>query len=553
MKKLLTLPVPALYALIGLVSACMYLPFLGSVHLFDWDEINFSESAREMLLTGEYFRVQVNFQPFWEKPPLFIWLQVASMKIFGVSEFASRLPNALVGVVTSWVLFFIGKREVDTKFGLIWVLLYMGSLLPHFYFRTAIMDPTFNLFIFLGVYQLFKLSGIRQDGTPFFSIKSVFAGFFIGMAIITKGPVALLVALLCIFVFLIAKKKWNYFNWKDVLGFGATCFLISAVWFGYETYRNGLWFIQEFVVYQIRLFSTQDAGHGGPFIYHFVVLLVGCFPASVFFLGSFERHFNMTYRQRMFITWMIILFWVHLILFSIVKTKIVHYSSLCYFPLTFLSAVVLFKISAGKTILKKYQLVVYYFLVFTLSVVFIALPWVGKYSSALTPYVQDPFAVANLQAEVEWPLWLFLIGPLYLLVMIYWGTCFKTRESAIWMSFISTAIVIQLVLFSFVPRIEKYSQGALVEFYKTHQSENEYVQSVGFKSYGQYFYTRRLPTYNTKVDEERALSAEPLDKPLYLVVKNIQESDYPILQQCKRIGEKNGYVFFVREKNVILR
>jgi len=548
MNRIYSLPTPTLYLLIAVVSACMYLPFLGSVHLFDWDEINFSESAREMLLTGDYFRVQVNFQPFWEKPPFFIWLQVLSMKVFGVTEFAARLPNALVGVVTSCVLFYIGKKEFELKFGLLWVLVYMGSFLPHFYFRTAIMDPTFNLFIFLGVYQLFKLSGVRQDGTKSFSWKGMLSGFFIGMAIITKGPVALLVFGLSLFVFLLIRKRLNYFSLIDALTFGVACFLTSAIWFGYETYHNGLWFMQEFIVYQIRLFSTQDAGHGGPFVYHFIVLLVGCFPASVFFLGSHVQNYNLPYRQRLFITWAMILFWVHLILFSIVKTKIVHYSSLCYFPLTFLATVVMYKVFNEKFTLKKWQQVVYYVLVTVVALVFVALPWVGKFSSAIVPYVNDRFAVANLQAAVDWPFYLFLIGPVYLGVMLYWGIGLRKKREYMVYSFVTTAVVIQFVLASFVPRVEKYSQGALIDFYTEHQSRDEYVQSVGFKSYGQYFYTRRQPSYNTKVDEERALAPEPLDKPVYLVVKNIQEEDYSQLEQYTRLGEKNGFVFFVREK-----
>jgi 4-amino-4-deoxy-L-arabinose transferase-like glycosyltransferase len=548
MKKILSLPAPALYLAIGLLSACMYLPFLGSVHLFDWDEINFSESAREMLLTGDYFRVQVNFQPFWEKPPFFIWMQVASMKLFGVTEFAARFPNAMMGVITSWVLFYIGKREFDVKFGLLWVAVYMGSFLPHFYFRTAIMDPTFNLFIFLGIYLLFKLSGIRQEERYRFSWKSIWSGFFIGMAIITKGPVALLVFLLCLFVFLVGKKRWNYFTWFDALSFLLVCFLTSTIWFGYETYQNGLWFIQEFIIYQIRLFSTQDAGHGGPFVYHFIVLLIGCFPASVFFMGSFGTHHNLPYRQRLFIHWMMILFWVHLILFSIVKTKIVHYSSLCYFPLTFLGTVFIYKMVNEKSTFKSWQLWIYQILAVLIAIIFVALPWVGKFSKQIVPYIQDPFVVANLQAQVTWPFYLFLMGPIYLILICWLGSRFKTKPQMIVLSFVSTALIIQCVLASFVPRIERYSQGALIDFYKSHKEEDVYVQSVGFKSYGQYFYTRRQAAYNTQVDEARALALPALDKPVYLVVKNMQEQDYSELKRFKRLGEKNGYVFFVRER-----
>lgn len=78
---------------------------LGLTHLFDWDEINFAESAREMIVTNNYSQVQINFEPFWEKPPLFIWLQVFCMKIFGINEFSARLPNALVGILTLSTLF----------------------------------------------------------------------------------------------------------------------------------------------------------------------------------------------------------------------------------------------------------------------------------------------------------------------------------------------------------------------------------------------------------------------------------------------------------------
>src|SRR4051812_46258706 len=106
------------YILILLLSsAFFYIPFLGKVHLFDWDEINFAESAREMIVTGDYSRVMINFQPFWEKPPLFFWLQSMSMHAFGINEFAARFPNAIFGIVSLLTLYLIGKKVVDERFG----------------------------------------------------------------------------------------------------------------------------------------------------------------------------------------------------------------------------------------------------------------------------------------------------------------------------------------------------------------------------------------------------------------------------------------------------
>ena len=98
-----------IYLIIIILSGIFFfIPYLGHVHLFDWDEINFAESAREMIVTGNYHQVQINFQPFAEKPPLFFWLQVSSMKMFGINEFAARFPNAIFGIITLVTFFFIG-------------------------------------------------------------------------------------------------------------------------------------------------------------------------------------------------------------------------------------------------------------------------------------------------------------------------------------------------------------------------------------------------------------------------------------------------------------
>ena len=121
---------------IAALAAVLFIPFLGTVHLFDWDEINFAESAREMIATGNYFSVQINYTRFTEKPPLFFWLQVLSMKAFGINDFAARFPNAVCGIVTLVVLFRIGKRVFNENFARIWVMIYLGTLVTFLYFKS---------------------------------------------------------------------------------------------------------------------------------------------------------------------------------------------------------------------------------------------------------------------------------------------------------------------------------------------------------------------------------------------------------------------------------
>ena len=69
-----------IHILLTVLAALLLLPGLGLVPLFDWDELNFAESAREMAITNNWWYVQMGFEPFWEKPPLAIVLQAISVK-----------------------------------------------------------------------------------------------------------------------------------------------------------------------------------------------------------------------------------------------------------------------------------------------------------------------------------------------------------------------------------------------------------------------------------------------------------------------------------------
>src|SRR5690606_11343305 len=196
------------YVIIALVASCLFFSFLGQVHLFDWDEINFAECAREMIVTDNYLQVQIDYRPFWEKPPVFIWMQVLAMKMFGVNEYAARFPNAVIGVVTLLVLYYVGKRVVNSRMGMWWAALYAASWLPHFYFKSGIIDPTFNLFIFLAFFQVHLITqGNRR------MLHAVLAGIFLGIAVLTKGPAAILIALLAFAAYAVVNKGIGNVRW----------------------------------------------------------------------------------------------------------------------------------------------------------------------------------------------------------------------------------------------------------------------------------------------------------------------------------------------------
>jgi len=539
----------------ALLGALYYIPFLGGVHLFDWDEINFAEISREMLVLDDYLRVHINFQPFWEKPPLFFWLQALSMKIFGVGEFAARLPNALCGMLTLAVIYRIGKKLYDARFGAIWATVYFGTVLPFLYFKSGIIDPWFNLFIFLGIY-FFILGYWKKAAVPGIAPARnhwyylFLGGFFIGMGVLTKGPAAYLMAALTMGVYWVSKRLRWYVNVPQFLFFSAAAALVMLAWFGMETWKNGPGFIYEFNKYQYRLFSTPDAGHGGFPGYHFVVLLVGCFPASIFALRAFFRLPDEEHEHRRdFRRWMKYLFWVVLILFSIVKSKIVHYSSLCYFPLTFLAAVVLDKILRNEIAFSRWMKILLCVVGGLFVLATVALPLLGMNAETLKPLFKDPFAQANLNADVQWSGLEILPGVFLLAVLVLTLRWFGKGEGekATRVLFGGTAMFVMLTLIFFIKRIEGYSQRAAIEFFETKAGEDAYFTTHGYKSYAQYFYTREMPHANPNAYDRNWLIEGPVDKDVYIVTKNYHANYLLSKPGMEPIGEKNGFVFFKRK------
>lgn len=541
--------------LFALLGALLYVPFLGGVHLFDWDEINFAEISREMILLKDYLEPKVNFQPFWEKPPFFFWTQVLAMRSFGVGDFAARLPNALCGILTLVIVFRIGEKLYDTRFGIIWATVYLGTILPFLYFKSGIIDPFFNLFIFLGLY-FFILSYWKKDGFTGIELPRnrwwylFLGGFFIGMGILTKGPVAYLIPVLTMGVYWIYQRLRFYVNVPEFLFFSAAAALVTLAWFGLETWAHGPWFVAEFTKYQYRLFSTPDAGHGGFPGYHFAVLLVGCFPASIFAVRAFFRlPDEQRDHQQDFRRWMKFLFWTVLILFSIVRSKIVHYSSMCYFPLTFLAAVVLDKVLRGEIRMTGWMkgLLASVGGIFVLATV--ALPFAGMQAAVLKPLFKDPFAQANLDADIHWTGWELLPGLLLLILLILTLRWFgrERRERAFYVLFGGTAVFVMLTLIFFIGRIEGYSQRAAIEFFESKAGEDVYFATYAYKTYAQYFYTRKQPSANENAYDQNWLFNGPIDKDLYVVAKNIRADELRTRGDMEEIGEKNGFVFFRRK------
>ncbi len=546
------------YILLLVIASFAFLPFLGNTHLFDWDEINFAECAREMIVSGNYTTVTINYQPFWEKPPLFIWMQVISMKLFGINEFAARFPNVVCGFLTLIFLFNIGNKLYDTKMGWLWVLFYIGSFLPHLYFRSGIIDPWFNLFIFAAIYFFYvhssKHTSFNKQNKNHKYL--VFSGISLGLAVMTKGPAAILIFGLTLVIFWFINHRKNLASIKGLIYFSIAVIVTGSLWFIIEIINGRFYIVKDFFEYQVRLFKTQDAGHGGPFYYHFIVLLIGCFPASIPAIASFTMRSADTPQQKAFKRWMMILFWVVLILFSIVKTKIVHYSSLCYFPITFLAAYTIHKQITYPLNYKwrKWKSALMLFIGTTFSLAIAGIPLVLKQKEKLieSGIIKDDFALANLEANVTWTGYESIAG-IVLFVGVIASFIFIIKSQQIigyTISAFTVVIVLHLISSMYLSKIEAYSQGTVIAYYKALAQKDCYVETLGFKSYAHLFYTKKKPLENKRAYEMSYLLNEVTDKPVVFVCKSTYaetvKNDYP---QLKFSHCKNGFCFFIKSKD----
>ena len=404
-----------------------------------------------------------------------------------------------------------------------------------------------------------------------------------GLAIMTKGPVAFLIFGLTFLVWLAFRRFRMDFRWKDVCVYIAVLALVGGSWFLALAASGHADVIKDFIDYQIRLFETKDAGHGGFLLYHFVILLVGAAPASVFAIpallkmpgqempgqaghdavtaaghdatsaaGHDEKLSSLPAATGNLHRWMLASFWVVLILFTIVRTKIVHYSSFCYFPLSYLAACTVSAIIEGKMRFKRYQQVLLIGISVFFGVLLTFLTFFDSVKDAIAPCVNDPFAVSCMEATADWNGFEPVAGLLLIVMTAVFCIIFRRRPRT--HAFIPLAagnlLFLMTVVLCGVSEVEKYSQASAIDFYIQHRGENCYVKPAYFKSYAHYFYTDRQPS--CKCDDMEWLGKGPVDKPCYFVVKDDPKhierlaGDVP---EARFLYKRSGFVFFVRERH----
>ncbi|HTD55044.1 MAG TPA: phospholipid carrier-dependent glycosyltransferase, partial [Silvibacterium sp.] len=165
-----------------LLSAAVLLPLLGHKALADWDEGIYAEVSREFLGRG-WLIPHWHFHPWFEKPPLALWITAVFFRLFGVNEFWARFGSALasIGIVSLMHAVALRLRGITAA----WIS--TAILLSTFGFlrvaRMGELDALLTLGCLIGLCGLAKVREGEQRGWYWFWI-----GFAI--AVMTKGAAA---------------------------------------------------------------------------------------------------------------------------------------------------------------------------------------------------------------------------------------------------------------------------------------------------------------------------------------------------------------------------
>lgn len=224
---------PASYWALALVFVAVYLGSLFSPPLLDDADSSHAEAAREMYVSGDYVTLHINGVRYLEKAPLPYWLVAGSYQLFGVNEFATRLPMALSVMLLGILAIAWGTRAFGERAG-IYAGLFVYTAAGVFLF-TRIFIPDVLLSLLIAGSLFFWLSALEDRGPAW----KWYAGYVcIALGVLTKGLIALVFPAGTAFFYLLLTGHWR--RWREFrLASGLVLFLmIAAPWHILAGIRN---------------------------------------------------------------------------------------------------------------------------------------------------------------------------------------------------------------------------------------------------------------------------------------------------------------------------
>jgi 4-amino-4-deoxy-L-arabinose transferase-like glycosyltransferase len=297
---------------------------LGVPGLMDPDEGRYAEIAREFFVLGDWGIPHLNLLPYLEKPPLVYWLTALSFKVGGFTEAAARLPSALSALGGVFLAYGLGRALWGPGPGVLCALVLASAAGYVAMGRILTLDMTFALCLNLGVgLGYLALSRGRERLWPW-------AYLALALAVLTKGPVALVLAGLVWIVWIMVNRG----SGRPLIQIRGWVLLavITLPWFVYVQWRYPEFF-RFFILEQHLLRFLTPAIHPEPLWYYVPVLLGLLLPWTWLLpwtLAAAGRWRDPDYRFLVIWAAVIVIF------FSLSRGKLVPYILPAFLPLALL-------------------------------------------------------------------------------------------------------------------------------------------------------------------------------------------------------------------------
>lgn len=328
--------------LLVILALTVSIAFQGSRGLYETTEGRYAECSREMMESGNYMKPTLNYQPHWSKPPLTYWAIIGGMKLFGENEWGVRFFNivAFLGAVAA--VYYMGTFLWGETLGLAAGLIYVSSPLPVFGAFSVSTDTLLALWELLAVMAYLRA---RSQPETRGSKKWITAMWlFFGLGFLTKGPIALLP--------LIPISVWQYFAPRHarVLSlWGIALFLMAGFsWFAATFLSHPElidYYLKVEIIDRLRSGKLHNSEWYKGFTIYIPVLIFGGGPWLFLALWHSRKHLSFS-RYRFIrnlkdgnpVVFMILWVFLPLVIFFIVKTRLMLYVLPLYAPLALLSA-----------------------------------------------------------------------------------------------------------------------------------------------------------------------------------------------------------------------
>jgi 4-amino-4-deoxy-L-arabinose transferase-like glycosyltransferase len=280
-----------------------YFSHLGAIGFVGPDEPRYAWIARDMAETGDWVTPRLYGKPWFEKPVLYYWGAALCFKLFRVSEAAARLPSAISALLATLALAWLALR-LDGAETARWLLLLLPTTVGMIGFsHAATQDMPFSGMLTIAMVCAVVVLGLtRNENSPVIPqtpwLALVLFGFFLGLAVLAKGPAAIILSGGAVFFWALVIKRWrDAFRLFHPAALASFCFT-ALPWYILCARRNPDFFHIFIVEHNFKRYLTPEFQHIQPFWYYAPVLLVASVPWIGIFLWSLVRGTLNLWRTR---------------------------------------------------------------------------------------------------------------------------------------------------------------------------------------------------------------------------------------------------------------